>query len=76
MGVQLTISKNHFIDRKLNYGEGEALFSEMVSDHIPDEVTGIPGHSPFRNCKSPLGTEEVSAQSKNRKHFSCAAGLH
>lgn len=62
------------LTEKLNYREGEAFFSEMVSDHIPDEVTGIPGYSPFRNCKSPVGTEEVSAQNKNRKHFSCVAG--
>jgi len=47
----------------------------MVSDHIPDEITGIPGRSPFRSCKSPTATDKVNAQTKNRKHFSCVLGL-
>lgn len=48
--------------------------SEMVSNHIPNEVTGIPGYSPFRSCKLPMATE-VSARTKNRKHFSCVLDL-
>lgn len=48
----------------------------MASDHVPDEVTGIPGQSPARSCKSAMAAEEVSAQTKNRKQFSCVLCIH